>query len=451
VRTVLLAGVQSGSGKTTATLAVIQYLMSRQQSVRGFKSGPDFLDPLWHRKLTGHDSYNLDTRMIGIHASQQLLLQAQSQQIDVAVIEGVMGLFDGRQGVGKNGSSAHLAQVLDVDVWLVVDAKGLSGSIVPLVYGFKHYAEKNGVRISGIIANRVGSAHHAQLLQAHLAEHDLPPLIAWLDKSAPVLPERHLGLVKPDEQPLPDFSQHFHSEAADLIEAIPRYQQTLLSETAPEAAVYNKKHNDKQTQTLKNKVIAVACDEACCFIYPANIDWLKQQGADIQYFSPVAGESIPAGSDALWLPGGYPELHAKALEQSDSWQSLAAFVNSGKPVLAECGGMMLLGKSLIDHQGHSWKMADILPIECKMQDKLASLGYRECSDGEFAGLKGHEFHHSSRTEQAPLAPVFAVSRGDKGIEQANIKASYIHWYFASAPEAASRFFTGAGQRACPEK
>lgn len=447
MRTVLLAGVQSGSGKTTATLAVIQYLMSRQQSVRGFKSGPDFLDPLWHRKLTGHDSYNLDTRMIGIHSSQQMLLQAQSQQIDVAVIEGVMGLFDGRQGVGQNGSSAHLAQALDVDVWLVVDAKGLSGSIVPLVYGFKHYAEKIGVRISGIIANRVGSAHHAQLLQAHLAEHDLPSLIAWLDKSVPVLPERHLGLVKPDEHPLPDFSQHFHIEVADLTKAIPRCQQNVLPEAAIKTALFNKKH----TQYLKNKVIAVAYDDACCFIYPANIDWLKQQGADIQYFSPVAGESIPAGSDALWLPGGYPELHAKALEQSDSWQSLTAFVNSGKPVLAECGGMMLLGKSLIDHQGQSWKMADILPIECKMQDKLASLGYRECSDGEFSGLKGHEFHHSSRIDTTPLTPVFTVSRGDKGITQANIKASYIHWYFASAPQAASRFFAGAGQIVCPEK
>ncbi|MCN4144344.1 MAG: AAA family ATPase [Thiohalomonas sp.] len=220
MRTVLLAGVQSGSGKTTATLALMQYLLAQKQTIHGFKAGPDFLDPLWHRKLTGHDSYNLDTRMIGIDESQKLLSQAQLQHSDVAVIEGAMGLFDGREGVGQNGSSAHLAQALDIDVWLVVDAKGMSGSIVPLVYGFMHYAMKCGVRISGIIANRVGSAHHAQLLKAHLAEHDLPPLIAWLDKSVPTLPERHLGLVKPDEHPLPDFSQHFHVEVDALIEAI---------------------------------------------------------------------------------------------------------------------------------------------------------------------------------------------------------------------------------------
>ncbi|MCN4144348.1 MAG: hypothetical protein LC437_04545 [Thiohalomonas sp.] len=204
-------------------------------------------------------------------------------------------------------------------------------------------------------------------------------------------------------------------------------------------------HDEQQhfysKKKLRNKVIAVAYDEACCFIYPANIDWLKEQGAEVQYFSPIAGDSIPAGSDALWLPGGYPELHAKALQASATWASLLTFVKSGKPVLAECGGMMLLGKLLIDHQGHSWRMADILPIETKMQDKLASLGYRECTEGEFAGLKGHEFHHSTRTELEQLTPVFVVSRGDKGIAKANIMASYIHWYFASAPEAASRFFS----------
>ncbi|MCU7939023.1 MAG: cobyrinate a,c-diamide synthase [gamma proteobacterium symbiont of Bathyaustriella thionipta] len=435
MRSVLLAGVQSGSGKTTATLALIQYLLAQKQTVRGFKSGPDFLDPLWHRKLTGYDSYNLDTRMIGADESQTLLLQAQSQHSDVAVIEGVMGLFDGREGVGKNGSSAHLAQTLSLDVWLVVDAKGMSGSIVPLVYGFMHYAKKTNVRISGIIANRVGSAHHAQLLKAHLVEHDLPPLMAWLDKSVPTLPERHLGLVKPDEHPLPDFSQHFHVEVDDLIETIPKLKkqaQALLS--------YDKQTNSERNKRLNNKVIAVAYDDACCFIYPANIDWLKQQGAEVQFFSPIAGDPVPAGSDALWLPGGYPELHARALENSASWTSLLDFVKSGKPILAECGGMMLLGKVLVDHQGKSWKMADILPIETKMQDKLASLGYRECTEGDFSGLKGHEFHHSTRTELEELTSVFVVSRGDKGIDQANIKASYIHWYFASAPQAASQFF-----------
>jgi cobyrinic acid a,c-diamide synthase len=430
VRTVLLAGVQSGCGKTTATLALIQHLVNQNQIVHGFKAGPDFLDPLWHHKLTGHYSYNLDTRMIGIEESQTRLNHAESQQADMAIIEGVMGLFDGRQGVGQDGSSVHLAASLNVDIWLVVDAKGMSGSIVPLVFGFKTYAEQCGARITGIIANRVGSAHHASLLAEQLQEHDLPPLIAWLDKTAPELPERHLGLVKPDDSSLlPDFAPHFHLEVESLLASLPQYQ----SKAEVSAEVSSEKR-------LANKKIAIARDAACCFIYPANIDWLKEQGAELQYFSPIAGEAIPEDSDALWLPGGYPELYAQQLENSASWASLKDFVDSGKPILAECGGMMLLGKSLIDHQGKAWQMADILAIETKMQDRLASLGYRECIGGEHEGVKGHEFHHSKRTDLTEMPSLFELGRGDKGIAQANIKASYIHWYFSSAPDVVSKWF-----------
>ncbi len=437
MRSILLAGVQSGCGKTTATLALIQNLIAQKQSVRGFKSGPDFLDPLWHQKLTRYASYNLDTKMIGIDESREKLNIAIEQKADIAIIEGVMGLFDGRQGVGEDGSSVHLAQSLGIDVWFVVDAKGMSGSIVPLVYGFKYYAERCGVKLSGVIANRVGSAHHAGLLKEQLSKHNLPPLLAWLDKSVPTLPERHLGLIRPDEHPLPDFSSHFHIEVDDLIRFIPLY----------EGKEYLNKEDDLKkivtTQGLLNKKIAIAYDEACCFIYPANIDWLKQQGADIQFFSPIAGEPVPDDSDALWLPGGYPELYAEQLAHSPCLPSLRAFAESQKPILAECGGMMLLGKILIDHLGKQWNMANILPIETKMQNRLASLGYRECTSGIYAGLKGHEFHHSTRDDLSEIHPLFEVSRGDKGIKKGNIKASYIHWYFSSAPEMAILLFLPA--------
>ncbi len=437
MRSILLAGVQSGCGKTTATLALIQYLIAQKQSVRGFKSGPDFLDPLWHQKLTGHSSYNLDTKMIGIDECREKLRAAKEQKTDIAIIEGVMGLFDGRQGVGKDGSSVHLAHSLGVDVWLVIDAKGMSGSIVPLVYGFQYYAEKCGVKLSGIIANRVGSAHHAGLLKEQLSKHNLPPLLAWLDKSVPILPERHLGLIQPDEHPLPDFSAHFHIENDELIRTIPHYE-----DKKPTRKEIDLKKS-VTTQALLNKKIAIACDDACCFIYPANIDWLKLQGAELHFFSPLAGEPVPDDSDALWLPGGYPELYAEQLAHSQCWPSLIAFAKSQKPILAECGGMMLLGKTLIDHHGKQWDMANILPIETKMQNKLASLGYRECVGGIYAGLKGHEFHHSTRNELAETRPLFEVSRGDKGIKKKNIKASYIHWYFSSAPEMAIQLFLPA--------
>ena len=411
----LLAGTQSGCGKTTVMLALLQYLKAGQHNIVSFKSGPDFLDPLWHQAVTGRLSYNIDTRMIGTQHSMQIIAE-QAKTADLALIEGVMGLFDGRSGVGGSGSSAELAMALDVPVFLVIDAKGMSGSIVPMVSGFTSYALNMGVKIAGVIANRVGSAHHAQLLRDVLHEHQQPPLIAWMEKDAPLLPERHLGLVQPSEVALPDFLPFLHIEADSLLD--------LFNE--PQFPQIEKGKQD----LLKNKKIAIAKDAACCFIYPANLDFLQQQGAEIIYFSPIDGDAIPDNADALWLPGGYPELFAQQLSESNTWQSLKLFIEAGKPVLAECGGAMLLGESLLDHDGTQWSMAKVLPYRSIMQSKLASLGYRE----EMSGIRGHEFHHSIRKAGQVLEPCFQLSRGDKGVRYKNLRASYVHWYFASAPE-----------------
>jgi len=415
MKTALLAGTQSGCGKTTVMLALLQYLKTQQKSVISFKAGPDFLDPLWHEAITQQCSYNLDTRMIGVTNSCQLLAK-QSSIADVAVIEGVMGLFDGRSGVGGSGSSAELAQQLGASVFLVIDAKGMSGSIVPLVSGFCHYAEKMGVNIAGVIANRVGSAHHAGLLKIALDEHQQPPLIAWMIKDAPVLPERHLGLVQPSEVELPDFLPFFHVEVDNLVSLFSETNDVLEQQSSP--------------LLLKGKKIAIAKDAACCFIYPANLDFLIEQGAEVLYFSPLAGDAVPYGVDATWLPGGYPELFSQSLSQSNTWASLSEFIEQGKPVLAECGGAMLLGRSLVDLEGKSWPMAGILPFQSKMQTKLASLGYRE----DNSGIKGHEFHHSVRKLEQEVESCFQTGRGDQGLRYKNCRASYVHWYFASAPE-----------------
>lgn len=414
VNTLLIAGVQSGCGKTSITLALLQYLRGQHKVVAPFKAGPDFLDPLWHEAVSGRTSYNLDTRMMGEAECRHLLAEKCT---DYALIEGVMGLFDGHSGVGEAGSSAHLAQVLGVPVCLVVDAKGMSGSLVPLVSGFVQQAQALGVSISGIIANRVGSAHHAQLLQDLLTQHQLPPLVAWMAKGAPALPERHLGLQRPEEAPLPDFSQHFHINEAAL-DAIWGKVWPAEDETASPRGL------------LRGRTIAIARDTAACFIYPANLDWLQQEGAELRFFSPLQGEAVPGQADALWLPGGYPELYAEALSQSASWSSLRRFIESGRPVLAECGGMMLLGDSLVDHAEHSWPMAGVLPFTSRMQERLASLGYRQCT----SGARGHEFHHSVREMSADLPPAFAVDRGDAGMRHKCLRASYVHWYFPSAPE-----------------
>ncbi|MBL1351837.1 MAG: cobyrinate a,c-diamide synthase [Zetaproteobacteria bacterium] len=455
----LIAGTQSGCGKTTATLALMQHIRAWGKTVAPFKSGPDFLDPMWHDVACGRTSYNLDTRMIGVDMSRQLLAE-KSMGADISIIEGVMGLFDGRSGVGGEGSSAHLAKELGLPVILVVSAKGMSGSLVALVEGFVARANHMHVQIVGIIANHVGSENHANILRELLQEFELPPLVAWLTKDAPQLPERHLGLKMPSELDLPDFSDVLHVEKcfiSFLTTETQRHRET--SNKNEQAHNRNASKREKITpenpsvplclcgELLKNKTIAISKDEAFCFIYTANIEWLEAQGAEVVYFSPLAGDEVPDHADALWLGGGYPELHLEALSQSKSLLSIRDFIENDKPVLAECGGMMVLGESILTTKARrrgvkGVTMSGLLPYHFIMQDKLAGLGYRE----DERGVRGHEFHHSKRmftTEpqsHKALQEAFHVMRGDTGIRYKNLRASYIHWYFASqAQEVASWF------------
>ncbi len=419
----LLAGTHSGCGKTTIMLALLQYLQAEGLSPRAFKTGPDFLDPLWHAAVTGRESYNLDTEMVGIEQSRRVLAR-QMADGGLALIEGVMGLFDGRDGVGRSGSSVDLAKQLGAPVILVVDAHGMSGSIAPLVSGFQQFAEQRGASIAGIVANRVGSEHHAELLRDALAEYRLPPLLAWVGKQQDaVLKERHLGLKMPDARhSLPDFQAAMRVDRTALLAAF----ADIAGDAGQSAAA----------GLLSARTVAIARDSACCFIYPANVDWLIEQGADVVYFSPLAGDLVP-DADALWLPGGYPELHAEQLSVSASLASIRDFIDSGRPVLAECGGAMLLGKALVDQSGQAWPMAGVLPFVSVMQAKLAALGYRR----DASGMRGHEFHYSTRETQETFEPAFVCERGDNGIRYKNLRASYVHWYFSSAPNVAAQWLT----------
>lgn len=416
----LLAGTHSGCGKTTVMLALLQYFIKQGLQSRAFKVGPDFLDPLWHAAVTGLPSYNLDTQMVGITESRRLLNRLGGNA-EYGLIEGVMGMFDGRSGVGLAGSSVDLASQLEVSAMLVVDAQGMSGSIVPLVSGYCDFARQRNTRITGIVANRVGSEFHARLLAEALADYNLPPLIAWLNKDAPKLEERHLGLKIPEKSLIPDFEPALHVDHGAFLAAFSQFTPVDLAESA--------------TASLQDKTVAIAKDAASCFIYPANVDWLLEQGARLAWFSPLAGEPVPA-ADALWLPGGYPELHAEQLARSASLVSIKAFIESGKPVLAECGGAMLLGETLIDSQGKHWPMAKVLPFVSRMQNKLAALGYRE----DDSGMRGHEFHYSIRVSKQTFEPGFSCN-GDRGIRFNNIRASYNHWYFPSAPKAITEWLT----------
>lgn len=418
----LIAGTHSGVGKTTLTLALLHYLRSLGQTVQAFKSGPDFIDPLWHRAATGRPSYNLDTRMIGADRCRELVARHRASA-GWGLIEGVMGLFDGASGIGGEGSACHLAKVLSCPVLLVIDAGGMSASIAAVAAGFCGLAEERGVRIAGVIANRVGGEGHARLLRQALDDRGLPALVGWLEKSDIGLPERHLGLALPGDAGLPNFLPFLHIEREP-------FRQSFEPFFAPPPS-------PPQQPLLAGKTVAVARDAACCFIYPANLDWLREHGADTVFFSPVAGEPVPA-ADALWLPGGYPELHARQLARSPTLPALCALARAGMPILAECGGAMLLGSAIIDADGRRWPMAGLFPYVSKMQPRLAALGYRQ----EQGGVKGHEFHYSSRHGEAGPTHAFNVDQGDAGVRYLNVRASYVHWYFASGPNAAAAWFNG---------
>ncbi|WP_130471362.1 cobyrinate a,c-diamide synthase [Candidatus Magnetaquicoccus inordinatus] len=426
----LLAATQSHSGKTVVALALMARLCQEGYQIAPFKAGPDFIDPLWHSALCQKPSYSLDTQMMGREECRRLL-QQHAPVGTLAIVEGAMGLYDGRQGVGGPGSSADLARTLNLPVILVINAKGMAGSLAALVSGFQHFAED--FTIVGIIANRVGSPSHARLLADTLQSCQLPPLLGWLSHSPELqLAERHLGLYLPHDHPLPPLP--ILQQAIQLQEE--SFRSLLPEPPGPAVATVSTPRSNSK-RLLAGKRIAIARDAAFCFLYPANLDWLQEQGATLHFFSPLAGEAVPTSCQALWLPGGYPELHAASLAQSPTWLSLHQAAAQGLPILAECGGMMAIGQTLQDLEGKSWPMANLLPIHTRMTSKLAGLGYRQ----EISGAQGHEFHYSSRDPSA-LPAAFQVSRGDPGIRLGNIRASYIHWYFPSAPNSIASWLQG---------
>ncbi|RMG91533.1 MAG: cobyrinate a,c-diamide synthase [Zetaproteobacteria bacterium] len=417
----MVAGTHSGCGKTTVTLALMCWFRQRGLTIAPFKAGPDFLDPMHLAHVADRPCYNLDTWMVGRQESR-ILLHRQSGDADVAVVEGVMGLFDGQQGVGGPGSSADLACLLRLPVWLVIDAGGMAGTVAPLVAGLVEECVRQSVRVAGIIANRAGGEGHARMLAGFLRERHLPPLIGWLGHAKDCLAERYLGLVPPDKERGPKYPTFQ-----------PLVDPLLLSDALPTIA------NQAQgggRRRLKGLHIAIAQDEAFRFLYPANLDWLREQGAALSFFSPIAGESIPQ-ADALWLPGGYPELYAESLSRSRTLRSISAFCDSGRPVLAECGGMMVLGRCIVDVEGRQYPMAGVSTHRYCMRPRLVDLGYRQTWDG----LRGHAFHYAQREGEGRDAPAYElVQDGDQGWRYKGVRASWNHWYFPSAPETAAGLF-----------
>ncbi|MBF6630591.1 MAG: cobyrinate a,c-diamide synthase [Comamonas sp.] len=426
----LIAAPASGQGKTTITAALARWHTQQGRRVRVFKCGPDYLDPYWHALASGAPVHNLDGWMVGMDAVRARLADA-AQEADLILIEGVMGLFDGRP------TAADLAQQLGIPVLLVVDAAAMAGSFGALVLGMQLY--QPGVPFAGVLANRVGSAMHAQMLQSSLRDTALwqGAVQRLVDgKDGHLLPERHLGLIAAHE--LPDAMERL-DRAAEAIGSTPLCQQPWADWQRWAVDFPSMPAAPSMPPLLQGKTIAIARDAAFSFIYPANLDCLRSMGAQLAFFSPLAGERLPV-CDALWLPGGYPELHAAKLAANTALaRDLHAHVEAGKAIWAECGGMMALSQSITDAEGVQHPMWAVLPGHARMQTRLGGLGMQQCVL-QGGVLRGHTFHYSRFESEAPQAartsradqPVSAQS-GEAIYAWRSVHASYFHAWFASHP------------------
>lgn len=422
VKVLLVAALASGQGKTTVTAALTRKLVRLGKRVRVFKCGPDFIDPMLLERASGAPVLSLDLWMVGIEQCRSQLAEA-ALHADVILIESAMGLYDGTP------SSAELAKAFGVPVMAVIDASAMAQTAGALVMGLRDYGP---VEMAGVIANRVASPNHAQMVASSMRDI---PLFATLPRQEHSLPERHLGLVVPGEV---EGIDQLLDAVADQLDFDAEAWQSLRSTriaTPPPAAC---------APLLAGKTIAVARDAAFVFLYPANLDLLREQGATLTYFSPLADQPVPQGADAVYLPGGYPELHAQQLSQAATWTaSIRAVHTAGTPVVAECGGMMAMADTLSDLQGQVWPMAGLLPGGVVMQKRLAGLGSHGL-DTPQGQLRGHTFHYSRLdTGVAPLARTAKHPSGVQGeavYRVGSLTASYFHAYFPSNPAAAAAMF-----------
>lgn len=421
---ILIAGTHSGVGKTTVSMGIMAALKHRQLIVQPYKVGPDYIDPSHHTAICGRSSRNLDTYMMGTEGVRQTVART-SADADIAVVEGVMGLFDGIDST-EIASSAHVAKTLDIPVILVINVHGMSRSAAALLKGYSEFDPE--VRVAGVILNQVGSPRHAELVKNALPGNI--PVIGTIPRRKEIeVPSRHLGLYMAHEK---DYNT---AEMAAFIEENVDLDAVLeLAEpcSVPEAEVIQRPGTDLR--------IGVAWDPAFCFYYRDMFDAFGDSGAEVTFFSPMAGD-VP-DVDGIYLGGGYPELYAETLENSETTRKLKGLAADGLPIYAECGGLLYLcGTYEVDDR--TYKLADVVPANTRMTNRLKALGYTEARplDKNFSShnIKGHEFHYSLTECDRDARFAYEMIRG-KGIQDGfdglvehNTLAGYMHSHPASFP------------------
>ncbi|MBD2431180.1 MULTISPECIES: cobyrinate a,c-diamide synthase [Fischerella] len=457
----IIAGERSGVGKTTVTLTLLASLCRRSQQVQSFKVGPDYIDPMFHQHVTGRACRNLDPILTSPSYVQQCFAR-HSQGVKYALVEGVMGLFDGvsslvtshlsfanhQEQMTDYASTAHIARLLDLPVVLVIDCSRLSGSVAAIAHGYSSFDPR--IKIAGVILNRVGSDRHLQLLKDSLAPLQLPILGVLRRQDNITIPDRHLGLVPTAELPqlnaLIDRLADLGDLCFDWERLLPLLQ--VSGETLPQPL-----------PLVRGGIgvrIAVARDRAFNFYYQDNLDLLQQLGAELVFWSPLEDAGLPEGVQGMYFGGGFPEVFAQQLaENTVAKAAIKTSILSGMPTIAECGGLMYLCEQIVDFAGKSWAMVGVLPTTAVMSGHL-TLGYRRAVVLEDSFLVsagttvcGHEFHRSylmSNFEQ----PLFQTYRFDTeestGYEgwgtnspYLNLHASYIHMHWGACTEIPERF------------
>lgn len=400
---IMLAAPKSGSGKTTITCALLKALKNRGEQVVSYKCGPDYIDPMFHEQVIGIPSKNLDTFFTGADVTRELFLKNRTEN-DFVVMEGVMGLFDGLGGVREEGSSYHLAKVTETPIILVIDAKGMGRSVIPMIAGFLSYDKEQ--LIQGVILNKMSKAYYEIIKFLIEDELGIKVLGYFPERKELRIESRHLGLIMPNE--IAEIQNRLQAVSEELEKTVDVDAIKHIAEQANSLIVTHKGMSLEccvETNGSNRPVIAVAKDEAFCFYYEDNLLMLQEMGADILYFSPLQDAKLPDNCDALLIGGGYPELYVNELSRNVNMRNaIKQAFEMNMPIVAECGGFMYLHDAITGKDGIDRVMVGVVQAKCESKGKLVRFGYIEIKEkqnhflpeGEI--IKGHEFHYYDSTD-----------------------------------------------------